>query len=150
MFIKYASEQLDLKKIFKNTDNTPETFSTKDITDGRLVIGECKGAGNILTIGYLKGLEYEEGVVYGIIENAELGNALFCVKNMHRVSFYVNNDSMGLPLTASIGKFYAPAIGYVTACNGSEVQFLDRNSDDAIYGRSVKTVYALEQYKEEK
>ena len=147
MFIKYASEQLDLKKIFKNTDTNPESFSTRDITEGRLVIGEC---GNQLAIGYLTGIEYKDGILYFTIENVELGNSIFRIKNAHRVNFSVNDDSMGLPLTASIGKFYAPAIGYVTACNGSEVQFLDRNADDAIYGRSAKTVYALEQYTEDK
>lgn len=149
MFIKYASEQLDLKKIFKNTDTNPESFSTRDITEGRLVIGECKGAG-ILTMGYLKGIEYKDGVVYGIIENAELGNALFCIKNAHRVNFSLSDENIGLPLTVSIGKFYAPAIGYVVGCNGSDVSFLDRNSDDAIYTRSVKSVCALEPYKEDK
>lgn len=150
MYIKYASEQLDLKKIFKNTDTNPESFSTRDITEGRLVIGEVKGFANLLAIGYLKGIECEEGELRYTIVNAELGNNLFCIRNAHRVNFSVNDIDMGLPITASIGKFYSNAIGYVVACNGSDVSFLDRNSDDAIYIRSVKTVCALEPYKEDK
>lgn len=146
MFIKYASEQLDLKKIYKNTNSNPEGFSTDDIIKGRLVIGEC---GNMLALGYLTGIENKEGVIYYNIENAELGNSIFRVQNAHRV-MVTNNENMGLPITASIGKFYANAIGYVLGCNGNEVQFLDRNSDDVIYSRSVDSVCALEPYKEDK
>lgn len=147
MFIKYASEQLDLKKIYKNTNSNPEGFSTDDIIKGRLVIGEC---GNMLALGYLTGIENKEGVIYYNIENAELGNSIFRVQNAHRVMVTNNDENMGLPITASIGKFYANAIGYVLGCNGNEVQFLDRNSDDAIYSRSVDSVCALEPYKEDK
>ena len=147
MFIKYASEQLDLKKIYKNTNQNSEGFSTDDIVKGRLVIGEC---GNMLAIGYLTGIEYKEGVIFYNIENAELGNSIFRVQNAHRVNVTNNDIDMGLPITASIGKFYSNAIGYVLGCNGNEVQFLDRNSDDAIYSRPVSTVCALEPYKEEK
>lgn len=147
MYIKYASEQLDLKKIYKNTDQNSEGFNTDDIIKGRLVIGEC---GNLLAIGYLTGIEYKEGVLYYNIENAELGNSIFRVQNAHRVNVPNNDADMGLPITASIGKFYANAIGYVLGCNGSEVQFLDRNCDDAIYTRSVNSVCALEPYKEDK
>lgn len=147
MYIKYASEQLDLKKIFKNTNQNSEGFNTDDIIKGRLVIGEC---GNMFALGYLTGIEYKEGVLYYNIENAELGNSIFRVRNAHRVNFAVSDENMGLPITASIGKFYSNAIGYVTACNGESVQFLDRNADDSIYGRSVNSVCALEPYKEDK
>lgn len=146
MYIKYASEQLDLKKIYKNTNQNSEGFNTDDIIKGRLVIGEC---GNMLALGYLTGIENKNGVLYYNIENAELGNSIFRVQNAHRV-VVTNNEAMGLPITASIGKFYANAIGYVLGCNGSEVQFLDRNSDDTIYTRPVNSVCALEPYKEDK
>lgn len=147
MFIKYASEQLDLKKIFKNSNINPEGFSDRDIMEGRLVIGEC---GNQLAVGYLTGIELKEGILYYTIENAELGNSIFRIQNAHRVNFGVSDENMGLPLTASIGKFCTPSIGYVSACNGSKVKFLDRNADDSIYTRDVNSVYALEQYKEAK
>lgn len=147
MFIKYASEQLDLKKIFKNTNTNPEGFSDRDIAEGRLVIGECR---NLLAIGYLTGIEFKEGILYYTIENAELGNPIFRIHDAHRVNFAVSDENMGLPLTASIGKFYAPTIGYVVACNGENVKFLDRNADDSIYSRSVDSVRALETYKEDK
>lgn len=147
MYIKYASEQLDLKKIFKNTETDSDGFNTRDITNGRLVIGEC---GNMLAIGYLTGIENKEGILYYTIENAELGNSIFRVHNAHRVNFDVSDENVGLPITASIGKVYSNAIGYVLGCNGNEVQFLDRNSDDAIYTRSVNSVCALEPYKEDK
>lgn len=147
MYIKYASEQLDLKKIYKNTETNSEEFNTRDIANGRLVIGEC---GNQLAVGYLTGIEFKEGILYCTIENAELGNSIFRVRNAHRVNFDVSDENMGLPITASIGKFYSNAIGYVVACNGENVQFLDRNADDSIYGRSVNSVCALEPYKEDK
>ena len=147
MFIKYASEQLDLKKIFKNTNQNSEGFSTDDIVKGRLVIGEC---GNMLALGYLTGIENKGGVIYYSIENAELGNSIFRVQNAHRVLAVGNDTDMGLPITVSTGKFYSHAIGFVVGCNGEQVQFLDRNSDDVICTRPVNTVCALEPYKEDK
>lgn len=148
MYIKYASGQLDLKKIYKNTNANPEGFSTDDVIKGRLIIGVS--CGSLLAIGYLTGIELKDGVLYYNIENAELDNAVFRVHDAHRVDFSVNDIDVGLPMTASIGKFYSNAIGYVVGCNGSEVQFLDRNSDDDIYTRRVDSVCALEPYKEDK
>lgn len=144
MFIKYASEQLDLKKIYKNTNANPEGFSDLDIAEGRLVIGECE---SLLAIGYLTGIEYKEGTLYYMIENAELGNSIFRIKNAHRVNFDVDDKDIGLPITASIGESYSNVIGYVAACNGENVTFFDRNS---VYGCSADSICALEPYKEDK